>query len=133
MLQPIPRQYNEIIIARLPQYVGTFGLIPLIILNYIAEYYEKLRHIVSVSAILLGAVLTILYYIADLYPYTQLPKYDKVITCGAHVSSLYMIIAAIMYSWLHRDGIYTYYMIWLMMHSYILLFPSIILLILPTE
>ena len=133
MLQPVPRQCNEIAIARAPQYVGAFGLSSLIIIGYIAQHHEKLQQFVSVSAILLGAVLTILYYIADLYPYTQFPKYDKVITCGAHVSSLYMVMAAILYSWLHRDGIYTYYLMWLMIHSYILLFPSIMLLILPIE
>ena len=133
MLQPAPRTYGEIAIVRAPQYLGTFSLIPLVILGYIAQHHEKLQYIVSISAILLGAVLTILYYIADLYPYTQSPKYDKVITCEAYVSSFYMVIAAIMYSWLHRDGIYAYYFIWLLIHSCILLFPSVMLLILPTE
>jgi hypothetical protein len=133
MLQPVPRPFSEIIIVRAPQYVGTFSLIPLVILGYIAQHHEKLQYIVSISAILLGAALTTLYYIADLYPYTQFPKYDKVITCGAHVSSFYMVIGAIMYSWLHRGGIYAYYFIWLLIHSCILLFPSVMLLILPTE
>lgn len=133
MLEPAPRPRNEKLISRLPQYIGTIGLIPLVILGYIGQNDEKTRHIVSISAILLGALLTILYFIADLYPYTQLPKYDKVITCGAHTSSSYMVMAAIMYSWLHRDGIYIYYTTWLLMHSYILLFPCIILLLLPEE
>lgn len=133
MLEPASRQRNEIIIACLPQYVGTFGLISLIIVAYIAEINEMLQYTVSVSAILLGVALTILYFIADLYPYTQIPNYNKVITCGANISASYMVAAAIMYSWLHRDGIYTYYLIWLLIHSFILLFPSAILLILPTN
>ena len=133
MLESAPRPRNEKLISRLPQYIGTIGLIPLVILGYIGQNDEKIRHIVSISAILLGALLTILYFIADLYPYTQLPKYDKVITCGAHTSSSYMVMAAIMYSWLHRDGIYIYYTTWLLMHSCILLFPCIILLLLPEE
>ena len=133
MLESAPRPRNEKLISRLPQYIGTIGLIPLVILGYIGQNDEKIRHIVSISAILLGALLTILYFIADLYPYTQLPKYDKVITCGAHTSSSYMVMAAIMYSWLHRDGIYIYYTTWVLMHSCILLFPCIILLLLPEE
>jgi hypothetical protein len=133
MTEPAPRPCNENIIIRLPQYVGTFGLIPLVILGYIGHDDMNIQHIVSVSAILLGALLTILYFIADLYPYTRLPKYDKVITCGAHTSSFYMVMAAIMYSWLHRDGIYIYYTTWLLLHSCLLLFPCIILLLLPQE
>jgi hypothetical protein len=133
MLESAPRPRNEKLISRLPQYIGTIGLIPLVILGYIGQNDEKIRHIVSISAILLGALLTILYFIADLYPYIQLPKYDKVITCGAHTSSSYMVMAAVMYSWLHRDGTYIYYTTWLLMHSCILLFPCIILLLLPEE
>jgi hypothetical protein len=133
MLQPAPRQCNEKIITRLPQYTGIVGLLPLVIFGYIGQNDEKIQHIVSVSAILLGALLTMLYFVADLYPYTQLPKYDKVVTCGAQVSASYIIIAAIMYSWLHRDGVYYYYLNWLLIHSCILLFPCIILLILPDE
>lgn len=124
---------TERIIYLLPQFIGTFGLIPLVIFGYIAQNYVKMQHIISLTAVILGAVLAITYFIADLYPYTRLPTYDKALRCGANLSVSYMIAAATMYSWLHRSGIYYYYFIWLLVHSWIMIFPCCILLILPDE
>ena len=127
----LERPFSEKLIYRSPQLIGTFGLIPVIVLGHIAKNDEKLQHIVSLTTLLLGAMLAIVYFIADLYPYTRLLNYDKVITCGAHVSISYMIAAAIMYSWLHSTGNYYYYLLWLNMHSCILLFPSFIIFFVP--
>ena len=123
----------ERIIYVLPQFIGTFGLIPLVIFGYISQNDEKSQHVISLTALLLGATLAITYFIADLYPYSRPPTYDKALTCGANVAVSYMIAAATMYSWLHRTGMYYYYLLWLILHSCVMIFPCFILLILPNE
>lgn len=127
VIEPASFKINEKIVARLPNIVGTLGMIIMIGMSFAGYSYETVRHTTSVMAILIGAGVTILFIVAELYPYENgIPQHHHLIVCTVPISISYMIIAAIMYSWFHGGGIYEYYMIWLQLHSYIMLFASLI-------
>lgn len=115
--------YREKIIIRVPHYVGSIGLLMAIVLGCFAGTFPEFQHAFSLFVLILGATLTILYAIADLYSYENpYPQIHKIIRCTFNLALSYMIISAIMYSYLKRGGFYDYYFIWLIIHSFVLLF-----------
>ena len=122
-VEPVLLKMHEKIIARLPNIVGTLGMIIMVGMGILGYGYEKVRHTTSLMALILGVCLTVLFFIAELYPYENaIPQNPRLISCAVPISVSYMIVAAIMYAWLDGGGAYEYYMIWLHLHSYIMLF-----------
>jgi hypothetical protein len=124
-VEPVSLKIHEKIIAHLPNVVGTLGMLIIVGMAVFSYGYEKMRHITSLVALILGACLTVLFFVAELYPYENAnPENPRLIQCAVPISVTYMILAAIMYSWLDKGGEYEYYMLWLYLHSYIMLFAS---------
>ena len=122
-VEPVSLNLHEKIIARLPNIVGTLGMIIVIGMGILGYGYEKARHTTSLMALIFGVCITVLFFIAELYPYENtIPQNPRLISCAVPISVSYMILAAIMYAWLDGGGVYEYYTIWLHLHSYIMLF-----------